>query len=393
MHWKDAVIAESRTAFLDGLADPGQVLAPRWRAAFHDVPRDVFVPYFFVPLTDRLGWRLVEPPDQEWARRVWSNDPLITQLDGDDQLVGAARRGEAVQGVSTSSSSAPSLMALMLQALDVREGDRVLEIGSGTGYNTALLCHRLGSDAVTSVDVDTGVVERARARLAGLGYAPTLAAVDGVRGYPAGAPFDRVLATVAAPDVPSAWLEQTRDGGKILFPLDLRNCGGLLPLLTVHNGRAEGSFLPDYGGFMPLRQDRPDTALRAFREVDDEDGTAHETELPADSIRTTGFEFFAALMVGGTDSMEFVPSNDAPSQTWIAQPDGSWAYHTTQPDGTHVVHEGGPTRIWNRVERAYQLWNELGNPARERFGLTATANELIVWLDDPRSAHRWALSR
>jgi methyltransferase of ATP-grasp peptide maturase system len=391
MRWKDVVITESLAEFLDGLAGPGQELDSRWREAFRDVPRDVFVPYFFVPLTDRLGWRLVEAPDPEWARRVWSNDPLITQLDGDDQPAVAARKGEAVRGVSTSSSSAPSLMALMLQALAVRDDDRVLEIGSGTGYNTALLCHRLGSDNVTSVDIDADVVERARVRLTGLGYAPALTAADGALGFPAGAPFDRVLATVAAPSVPQAWLEQTRDGGTILFPLDLRNCGGLLPLLTATNGRAEGYFLPDYGGFMPLRQDRPDTALQAFREIDDDTGTARGTTLAADCIRATEFEFFAALMVGGTDSMEFVPSSGAPSQTWIAQPDGSWACNTTRPDNTHLVREGGPTGIWSQVEQAHQLWNELGTPPRERFGLTATAERSIVWLDDPGGAHRWPL--
>jgi hypothetical protein len=109
MHGKDVVITETQVEFLNGLACQGQELDPRWWAAFRDVPREVFVPYFFVPLTDRLGWRLVEAPDSEWARRVWSNDPLITQLDGDDQLAVAARHGAAVRGVSTSSSSAPSL--------------------------------------------------------------------------------------------------------------------------------------------------------------------------------------------------------------------------------------------------------------------------------------------
>jgi hypothetical protein len=168
-------------------------------------------------------------------------------------------------------------------------------------------------------------------------------------------------------------------------------CGGLLPLLTVHADVAEGHFLPDYGGFMPLRQDRPDTALAAFREIDDNTGTTRETTLAAGCIRATGFEFFAALMIGGTDSMEFVPNSGAPSQTWIAQPDGSWAYHTTRPDNTHLVREGGPTRIWSRVEQAHQLWTELDTPTRERFGLTATEERSFVWLDNPGGTHRWQL--
>lgn len=380
--------AELRSAFLDGLSGPERALDPEWRAAFHDVPRELFVPYFFVPLTDRPGWRLIEPPDPEWIRCVWSNAPLITQLDGDDQLADAARRGEVVKGVSTSSSSAPSLMALMLQELDVHDGDHVLEIGTGTGYNAALLCHRLGSTKVTSVDVDAGVVDRARSRLADLGYTPTLAATDGRKGYPDRAPFDRILVTVAAPMVPASWVAQTRDGGKILFPLDLRNCGGLLPLLTVHGDQAEGHFLPDYGGFMPFRQDRPDAAMAAFRHIDDHEGTRRDSGLPADIIQGPPFEFFAALLVGGTDQMEFVPSDGSPTQTWFAQADGSWVCHTTEPDGVHTVREGGPTRLWTRIEQAKQLWDELGNPPRERFGLTATRHELTLWLDQPNNAVR-----
>jgi len=366
-------------------------LDAEWWSAFRDVPRDLFVPYFFVPLTDRPGWRLVEHPNPEWTRRVWSNDPLITQLDGNDQHAAAARRGEVVNGVSTSSSSAPSLMALMLQALDVHDDEHILEIGTGTGYNTALLCHRLGSDSVTSVDVDACVIDRARGCLADLGYAPTLAAADGVRGYAARAPFDRILATVAAPSVPAAWLAQTRDGGKILFPLDLRNCGGLLPLLTVQGSRAQGHFLPDYGGFMPFRQDRPDTAPKAFYDNEHHDGTPRATRLPADIIQATPFEYFAALMVGGTDWMEFIPNDGSPAQAWIAQADGSWVCHITEPDGTHTIREGGPTRIWTRIEQARQLWDNLGQPPRERLGLTATPDELVVWLDDPNASNRWTL--
>lgn len=382
---------ELHDAFIEGLTEPGQDLDPEWRAAFRAIPRDTFVPYFFTPLTDRPGWRLVEPPDPEWDRRVWSNDPLITQLDGDDRLADAARSGEPVIGVSTSSSSAPSLMALMLQALDVRDGHRVLEIGTGTGYNAALLCHRLGAANITSVDVDPGVVARAHTRLADLNYAPTLIATDGSAGDASRAPFDRIIATVAAPSVPAAWIDQTRDGGKILFPLDLRNCGGLLPLLTVDHDRAEGHFLPDYGGFMPFRQDRPDTALRAFREIDDHLGTRSETPLPADILQGTPFEFFAALMVGGTDWMEFIPNDGGPAQTWIAQADGSWACHTTEHDGTHLVRQGGPAHLWTRIEEAKGLWDSLGSPSRNRFGLTATANEQTVWLDSPNGPHHWTL--
>ena len=133
---------------------------------------------------------------------------------------------------------------------------RVLEIGTGTGYNAALLlCERLGSDWVTSVDIDPQLVALARERLAANGYTPTLAAVDGARGYPAGAPYDRIIATCSVPAVPPAWLNQTTPGGMIM--VDVRGMiGGTVARLTVgDDGTATGRFQPHYREFMPLRAD------------------------------------------------------------------------------------------------------------------------------------------
>jgi len=160
---------------------------------------------------------------------VYSDTTLITKV----MPVPLSRALRPSTGtIYTSSSTVPSLVVEMLEELDVADGHRVLEIGTGTGYNAALLCARLGSAQVTSVDIDPELVDLARERLAANGHTPTLAAVDGQAGYPQGAPYDRIISTCAVPAIPDAWLQQSTPGAVILT--DVRgSLAGTLTRLTV----------------------------------------------------------------------------------------------------------------------------------------------------------------
>lgn len=96
-----------------------------------------------------------------WLRLAYeTGEGLATQIDD----------GTPGPGLPTSSASGPVIVAVMLAALDAREGHQVLEIGTGTGYNAALLAHRLGAERVASVEIDPEVAVRARKALAGAGY-------------------------------------------------------------------------------------------------------------------------------------------------------------------------------------------------------------------------------
>jgi protein-L-isoaspartate(D-aspartate) O-methyltransferase len=144
--------------------------------------------------------------------------------------VEAAYRDEAIvtardaQGLPISSSSQPTIMALMLDQLAVAPGHRVLEIGTGSGYNAALLAHLVGPDgAVVSVDIDPRVVARATVALRAAGHPDVhVVCADGADGYPAAAPYDRIIATVGVWDVAPAWLDQLTPEGRLVVPLDLR---------------------------------------------------------------------------------------------------------------------------------------------------------------------------
>ena len=238
----------------------GGLTDPAWRAAFAEVPRDLFVLDEGAEGAEGAAWaEEADPGDgtaelvgerpggaygsdrMRWLRRLagaYADRPIATRVVG----------GELV-----SSSSQPSLMALMCQALEVRDGDRVLEIGAGTGYNAALLAHRLGPGTVTTVDLEPDITAAARAHLDAYGSeaARSVEVVtgDGALGHPARAPYDRIMATCELPSVPPAWLEQCVPGGRVLVPL----ASGLLALTVAGPTRAQGRFLRTPAYFVPLR--------------------------------------------------------------------------------------------------------------------------------------------
>ncbi len=142
----------------------------------------------------------------------------------------AAYRDEAFvikcgpDGIPVSSSSQPAMMAIMLEQLELRPGHRVLEIGTGSGYNAALISVITAPRGkVVSIDIDLELVERARSSLASAGFsAVEVRCADGGYGDPAGAPFDRVVVTAGVWDIAPAWFEQLADDGRLVLPLSVR---------------------------------------------------------------------------------------------------------------------------------------------------------------------------
>ncbi|MGH3855072.1 MAG: ATP-grasp peptide maturase system methyltransferase [Pseudonocardiaceae bacterium] len=364
----------------DELLAAGKLTSPAWRAAVQAVPRHVFVPSFYV---QRDGSMMVidATSGPEWLEAVYSNTALVTKID----------RGEpGGPAVFLSSSSTPGLMTRMVEALDVHEEHRVLEIGTGTGYNAALLSHRLGDQHVFSVDVEPDLVDTARIRLAELGYHPTLVAGDGAVGLPEHAPFDRILATCSVPAIPWPWVEQTRIAGVILTDVKVGlNAGNLARLTRTGPDRAEGRFDAGQAAFMQLRH-RPGTDGRIpYAQLPaDTPVTQHSTTLdPRTPWANPVVWFLAALRIGPNYRLGYTGGDPrhGPDAVCLSTPDGSRCEITLDPDadGSHRVRDTGPVRLWTHVERAHQVWDAAGRPDWPRLGLTVTTETQTIFADEP----------
>lgn len=167
-----------------------------------------------------------------------------------DEVVVTKRNSD---GDPISSASQPSIVAEMLEQLDVRPGQRVLEIGAGTGYNAALLAELVGEDgAVTTVDLDADSIRRAREALEDTGYGRVrVVQGDGEIGFADDAPYDRIIVTVGTWDLPPAWWEQLADGGRLVAPLQIRCSEHSIAFDYVDGVMRSDSIV--CCGFMPMR--------------------------------------------------------------------------------------------------------------------------------------------
>jgi methyltransferase of ATP-grasp peptide maturase system len=369
----------------DDITAAGKMRTPEWRAAVENVPRHLFVPRYYTDEQNgrSRSWILQEPANADsimrWLELVYSRTTLVTQV------ADFADRGTQA---AVCSSTKPDLMIRMLKALDVADGMRVLEIGTGTGYNAALLAHRLGAENVYSVDVDPHLVDDARDRLAQLGYAAaTLAAVDGIEGLPDHAPYDRIIATCALFAVPAAWITQLRPNGLALVHIEgPLGAGNLLALRHIAPDTVQGRFLPWWGCFMRRRATAgPNVGTPRPARTGTAPTTRTTTVDPTQLDGGARFPFLAQLHLPPGVFRSMWHSDDRATITELRAPDGSWCEITREPrpDGCHAVREAGPTALWAHIETAWEQWTGLGAPAWHEFGLTATTTQHTVWFGAP----------
>ncbi|MEU5900317.1 methyltransferase, FxLD system [Streptomyces venezuelae] len=217
----DDTAASLRAAMVSKLHEMGVFQSEAVAKAVGTVPRHLFA--------------VDEPLQAAYA----ANRALVIKRDSD--------------GHALSSLSATHIQAVMLEQAEIEPGMRVLEVGSG-GYNAALLAELVGeTGTVVSADIDEEIVERARTCLDAAGYGSRVQVVlaDAEGGVPEHAPFDRIIVTASAWDIPSAWREQMSERGRIVVPLRMRGITRSFAFDRSEKGLVSASYR--LCGFVPMQ--------------------------------------------------------------------------------------------------------------------------------------------
>lgn len=363
------------------------VLSSDWLPTFRTVRRELFVPPVIWPgqakgTGQQDAVDLSTDPDA-WYAAVYSDVSLTTQWD--DKPRGGTTKGS----IPTCSNSQPSMVFSMLASLDLQPGYRVIEVGTGTGWNAALLSERLGSDNVVTVEVDPENAASAREHIEAAGYWPTMVVGDGAQGFRDGAPYDRALVTASLGEIPPELVRQVVTGGVLVAPFHTTYGGGAVARLTKQeDGTAHGAFVGS-AAFMRLRQHR--TLRKHVREY------MGGQEWPADAVRTTtalspeDVGDWLPMFAIGLQTKGMFPwaeyYDDGQYTLWLRdEAVTSWATVDYVPGAeAFVVYQSGPRELWSEAEAAYRWWHGYGRPGFDRLGLTVNAESRshFAWVDAP----------
>ena len=377
----------------DGLPD-------RLREAVRVTPRHLFVHRF------RIGEGSLRDNDADPATELADiySDAVMTHVD---------TAGERLP----STNSQPSYVLWLLHMLDLGPGQRVLEIGSGSGWLAAVMARLVGeSGRVTGIEIIPELAARSRTDLAGLGLGNvSVLAADGAEGHAAGAPFDRVMITAACWNLPGALFEQVASSGRVLVPVELRGGGCQVTLLRregdgfVAEQAVPGWFVPLLGaGQRRTRLRLPLTALPFWDKIGG--APLHRAALPlatgqkgSDDSAVAAFRAFLGRIAPG---FAIFGEEEPPEQLWLsAEPFGivdEADRSVALWSGGELLGYGGPGAA-RSLAQAYATWASygmpgmagldldivragtapLGDPAwREERGGTA-----LVWRKQPHAEH------
>jgi protein-L-isoaspartate(D-aspartate) O-methyltransferase len=382
-HW--AKSEPARQLLVATLRKRGIIQSERVAQAFLEVPREAFVPSFY---EQEKGPRWIrQTPDMyeenRWIEKIYQDKPLVLLSSEKNQAI--------------SSSSAPTVMALMLEALQIEPGMRVLEIGTGSGYNAALSAFLVGNpNLVTTIELERNLAAQAERALHESIGDIMIQMGDGRLGVARYAPYDRIISTASSPSLPRSWFDQLAPHGRLVMDLQgtLNQSGFLIVQKSADGSTATGTFSEQYLHFMPLRTEEQD--ISPFSSLLQNDVTQEITlAMPALSeiLFDETFHWFlqwqhpgmtlsrGTIKQGGPGDQRIITLIDAQRETILQL--------TEIQNGQWFARQRGGRGLWLRIERAYTEWRLLGKPARSDYSVEIDGEKAELLLSS--SQKRYAL--
>ncbi|GHO55864.1 protein-L-isoaspartate O-methyltransferase family protein [Ktedonobacter robiniae] len=344
----------------------GHHLSALVRDAFLTIPREAFVDQYYQQRGNTLDWGVILHPTLE---ELYQDEYLVTRIN-ERKMPG-------------SSSSQPSIMAAQLEVLALAPGQRVLEIGSGTGYNAGLMAHIVEpTGTVVSVDIAEDLVLRAAYRLRHAGIINVQAfAADGYEGYAPYAPYDRLLATCGVTAIPPFWLPQLREGGILISNV-------LLPLASIFvriekvGNTGVGTLLPIRGGYMQLTGTHSRPIIRRFgwKELSTLPKKTLQLEEDIEALlkQSNGFAILLHCFCPTLTKAYFRPSHEQ------EQPYALYLISQPQHETIVCVQKGCLTcygqaePIASAIQSCLQTYHDLGDPRVEEYALSLSETAVAI---------------
>ncbi|WP_405814194.1 protein-L-isoaspartate O-methyltransferase [Streptomyces sp. NBC_01390] len=390
----DGIAVAARAAMVARLGEAGDLAPGPVAEALLALPRQVLMPQAYVrrsapdqtpPCWQLLDWSV--PQDREELLRVLhSGDSVAVQHDG-EPLLGRAR-GVRSGGAMTSMSSVMGMTAQLLQELDLRPGQRVLDVGTGAAVTAAVACRISGDAGVATIDRDGHVTAAAAKRLAELSYRPAVVTGDGEAGWPQRAPYDRVFVSFAMPRMPPALAEQLAPHGRLLATVSsgTPSWPGLAMITKTARGRVQGVLRAVEFGHRSGWGSRRLVLSAAFRErMATHEGVTADGRRPPPPDTARGFWLALGHLRPG------LVRNFGAARMEIGAPeDDSWIRVSPDGEGTCTVTEFGPRAIWPEIEEIAARWRAAGEPATYRIEFDPDRSQRAV-AGDGHSSLSWTL--
>ena len=348
----------------------------RWRPVVSGVPRHLFTPCWWA--RDRQEeWALRDGPSAvlNWADAAYADRTLVTRIG--TAHADHARPGDHPAGRPSSSATQPGLVVAMYRFAGITDGARVLDVGTGSGYGTALLARRLGERQVTSIDIDDYLAKAAADRLDSISLRPEVITLDATARLPG--TYDRIVSMMSVAPVPASWLAALNPGGRLVTTIT--GSGLVVTADKTPDGGASGRIEWYRAGFMAARTgpDYRPPLLDQYPDARTGNGDdASTSPYPVVNIgRAWELYSMLAVTLPGIEH-DYREEPGGKRTAWLLHPDGSWARATGSGDEPPAVYQHGPHRLWDIADELRHAWLRDGTLPAYGADVTITPDGAIT---------------